>query len=87
MNENIKEVDESLSSYNEKPSYGLYQQGKNRNVLSHSVNPKKGDRRKRPYTDIDLSGTEDEVTIGEKGNETLVMPSTCSQKPSRFKPT
>ena len=34
-----------------------------------------------------MSGTEDEVTIGEKGNETLVMPSGYSQKQSKFNPT
>ena len=89
VNENIKEVDESLSSYNiDNQQYGQYQQSKpNRNVLSQSINLKKGDRRKRPYTDIELSGTEDEVTIGEKVNETMVMPSSYSKNPSRFKPT
>ena len=47
----------------------------------------KSDLRKRPFTDIEMSGTDDDLTILEKRTETMVMPSSKSNNLSKFPKT
>lgn len=74
-------IDESNDSYNDQPPQMKFKDKINiyRSVFSQkTVQDAKSDLRKRPFTDIENSGSDDDLTILEKGTENLVLPSTST---------
>ena len=82
----VDEVDEDLSSNHEMYIQDIQKTSRSpvyRSYASQKDTYKTVDLKRRPFTDIEMTGTDDDLTIGEMGTETLIQPSTSNNQ-SKF---